>query len=554
MTLEANLRALEVHQPGASAAVSSARSAARGVWRPSRKGPPSVTRDGSTLVSAFDPETEARRAVPEWSGVDFIVLPSLGAGYLAEAVSERYPDVPLVIAESDPGWVVEVCEHRDLRGLWSRPTVTLVVGPDASVVGRFLENWACSSVQTLPWRPTAVQEAPWHRAVDDEVARAQARAQVNPNTALRFGDLWRRNLAKNEAWAGQHRVGAVASLMGRAEGCCAVVAAAGPSLADSLGWLENHRTRVLLIAVDTAWPSLAARGLEPDLLLVLDGQYWNSRHVDLPPPPRTLVISEFVGPPRAFRMAPDRTLVTATSVPLLRRREVERWGDLGTLSSGGSVATTAWSLAVHLGCSEVGFAGLDLGYPRGLSHVPGSQFEEAIHRRSRRLMPAETQGLGLRGLTGLVPRPALDGGWVLSDPRMDLYRSWLEASVTAHPETRAYNLGTRGSLVRGLTSVGNDWRPQGRPPRLEPPAGGLVPGRPVSLPPFEALRSVGDLTDRHRYEEVWAQARDHWGAAVWDKWAGRAWSTWARFPSPRSRRAVEEMVTLTLSWESAWTE
>lgn len=553
MSLRAvNLEALGARQPGVATLVASTPPSRRGLWKASRRGAPTVVRGGTTLVSAFDPETEACRAVPEWAEVDFIVLPSLGAGYLAEAVAARYPDVPLVIAESDPAWVAEVFEHRDLGALWNRPTVTLLVGPDPGVVGTFLEAWACSSVKILPWRPTAEQEGPWHRSVDDQVTQAQAKARVNPTTGARFGHLWRRNLVKNEAWAREHPVGAVASLAGKGRGCLAVVAAAGPSLADSLAWMEAHRHRFLLIAVDTAWPALAARGIEPDLLLVLDGQYWNSRHVDRDPPERTLVVTEFVGPPRAFRMAPGRTLVAATSVPLLRRRESELWGDLGSLPSGGSVATAAWSLALHLGCPRVAFAGLDLGYPRGLSHVPGSQFEEAIHRRAGRLDPAETLGLGLRGIRGLVPRPSLDGGWVLSDPRMDLYRSWLEAAVAAHPEVRAYNLGTRGSVVRGLLPWSEAWGSH-RPASLLESAPPLTfqEGPPI-LPPFAALSDLLPFADAARGQQAWDQARAYWGPEVWDRWAGRAWATWERFPSSRSRGAVEEMVALTLAWEPVW--
>lgn len=547
MSLGPNLTALNRLQPGVAALLASATGGRRGEWRASRSGAPSVVRGGASLVSSFDPELEARRAVPDCSGADFIVLPSLGAGYLVEAVVARYPDVPVVVAEGDPAWASEVFEHRDLSALWSLPFVTLLLGPDPSVVGDFLESWACASVVVVPWRPTAVQEAAWHQAVEDQVAGAQARARVNPVTSARFGDLWRRNLAKNEAWSREHGVRAVASLAGQGRGAPAVIAAAGPSLADSLDWLTDHRGQYLLLAVDTAWPALAARGLEPDVLLVLDGQYWNSRHVDRDPPRRTLVVTEMVGPPRAFRMAPERTLVTATSVPLLRRREEELWGDLGALASGGSVATAAWSLALLLGCVEVGFAGLDLGYPRGLSHVPGSQFEEAIHRRAHRLVPAETQGLGLRGLRGLVPRPALDGGLVLSDARMDLYRSWLEASVAVHPEVRTYNLGTRGSVVRGLQPGAPSWRP-GPAPTLTP-GPSRFPGSRVSLPPFDALIALAEGTSLD--PDAWQRARSHWGD-VWDRWAGRAWATWERFPSTQSRRAVQEMVELTLSWRPVW--
>ena len=552
--LTANLEALgRIHPAVAGRLASLATGPDRGQWSVSRAGSPTVRRNGAALASAFDPVAEAVRAVPRWDdAVDFAVLPGLGAGYLAEAVAARYPDLPLVLAESDPSWFVEVLTHRDLSALWS-PSVVPLLGPESSAVGEFLGALSCPRVEILRWRPLADQEAQWHRELERQVAGAQARSRVNVATYRRFARLWRRNLHKNEALAKNLRP--LSALAGLWAGVPAVVAAAGPSLTDSIGWMKAFRSRFVLIAVDTAWPALARWGLEPDFLLVLDGQYWNARHVDRIPPEKTLVVTEWTGPPRAFRLAPGRTFVASSSVPFLRAREEGLWGSLGMLPSGGSVATAAWSLALHLGCVEVAFAGLDLGYPRGQTHAAGSQFEEAFHRTSFRLNPAETLGLGLRGLSGLEARPALDGGQVLSDPRMDLFRDWLSASVRARPQVRAFNLGTRGSLIPGLLSPppgwGKDWPEAAERFPDSPPLVRL--SSPGSRPPFPVLSRALEASDfSMAAEEAWSAARAFWGSDVWDAWAGRAWNTWKRFPSPRSRRAVVEVLELALTWEGFW--
>jgi hypothetical protein len=547
----ANLEVLGRRHPEAARRVAAARTTDRGLWTLAKAGTPTVRRDGIALASAFDPAAEAARAVPDWGPrTDFALLPGLGAAYLAEAVAARYPDLPVLIAEADPSWFAEVLDHRDLRHLWENPLVVPLVGPDPAETGTFLASHACAVVETLLWRPLTVQDPSWAPALAAEVAQAQARSRVNLATWKRFGDLWRRNLLRNEA--GARDVRPVAALGGLWAGAPGVVAAAGPSLAEAFGWIESFRDRFVLIAVDTAWPSLAARGIEPDVLLVLDGQYWNARHVDRPPPARTLVVTEWIGPPRAFRLALGRTFVAATSLPFLRRREADLWGPLGALPSGGSVATAAWSLALLLGCREVAFAGLDLGFPRGLTHVPGSQFEEALHRRTGRLAPAETLGLNLRGWAGLALRPALDGGQILSDPRMDLFRAWLSGAVQGRPDVPAVNLGTRGSVVPGLAAppadYGQSWAPLAP---VAPPAGPFLVRKKTSpeTPPWDALErlaqgpSAGGTFDRD-----WAVVRGWWGAEVWDRWAGRAGETWGRFPSPRSSRAVAEVAREALGW------
>ena len=553
--LWANLEALGRTHPGVAALLADLPEVADlGEWRASRSGPIAVRRDGVALVSAFDPVAEAWRSIPDDEDSDFFVFPGLGAGYLVEAAAARYPGVPLVVAEADPQWFREVLVHRDLTSLWDSSRVIVFLGPESKDLGEFLGSLACRSVRTIDSRPLATRDPGWHEAVAGEVASAQARSRVNLATTRRFRDLWHRNLKKNEASIPQVRP--LAALALRWPGVPVVVAAAGPSLSESFGWMEAHRNRFVLIAVDTAWPALASRGLVPEVLVVLDGQYANSRHVDRLPPPATLVVTEWTGPPRAFRLAPGRTYVAATSVPFLRPREEALWGPLGALPSGGSVATASWSLALHLGASEVAFAGLDLGYPRDQTHAKGSQFEEAVHRRSGRLRPAETLGLALRGLEGLSWRASLDGGRVRSDPRMDLFRDWLSASVALRPGVRAVNLGRRGSVIPGLVTApagyGDDWptRPSARAPAVPPM---VRRDAPLIQPPFEILASVLGASDfPSAVDKAWEAARKFWGTEVWDRWAGRARATWDRFPSARSRQAVEEVVAETLAWKGFW--
>ena len=556
-SLRANLEALERRHPGVARRLAELPVGPdRGEWATARSGAPTVRRDGLALASAFDPAAEASRAVPraaEPDESDFWLVPGLGAGYLAEAAVACSGDRPVVIAEADPHWLREVLSHRDLSAVWELSRVVLLVGPDASVVGEFFAGTACRSVRTLSWRPLLDQEAEWNDAVERELASAQARAQVNQATLARFGGLWRRNVKRNEAQARDVRP--LAALAGLCTSSPALVAAAGPSLSASFDWLEAHRDTLVLIVVDTAWPAVAARGLVPDFLLVLDAQYANSRHLDRAVPDSTLVVTEWTAPPRAFRLAPGRTFVAASSVGLLRRREQELWGDLGALPSGGSVGTAAWSLAVHLGCAEVAFAGLDLGFPRGQTHVAGSQFEEALHRRSGRLVPAETSGWSSLQRGAATLTRSVDGGLVPTDPRMDLFRQWLTAAVGAHPQVRAVNLGTHGAFVDGLAApppgYGDGW-----PVRVAAPVEGgalIRSAEPAPRPPFEILEAVLDAEDFDRaVEKALAGARSYWGADVWDRWAQRAHSTWIRFPSEASRRAVEEVVRGALAWKGLW--
>jgi len=521
-------------------------------WDQARSGRPCVHRGGRWWASRFDPEGEARKSVEEIEDdVTFVLFTGIGAGYSVEAWSLRYPDLLMVVAEPDPDWYSQVQSFGILRNWGSRGHHVVFLGEDLRALEGFLQRFHIAHVPVVGWRPQDDSAPEWRQCLVDLVRRHSAQSGVNWATSRRFVSRWASNLARNESIS---QLRPLTALKNAHAGQKALIAAAGPSLTDQLETLISTRKERVLIAVDTAWPVLRERGIHPDYLLVLDGQYWNARHVDALPEPVTKVVTDLTAPPRAFCLAPNRTYVAAVRLAFLRRREEEIWGELGDLPSGGSVATSAWSLALFLGCQSIEFAGLDLAYVQDQVHAVGTQFEERDRRRSTRL---RTYGTLSRSR---IPRDAdhsvraVDGALVRSDPRLDLYRSWLAQSIAAHPEVRAVNLSSRGSQIPGtLSSLADD-------KTLSTPSGSPVRGQfllrkagPSSHPPFKRLEA---LTTAEDWPQAWAEvdreASRWWGASRWDAWIGKARALWKAYPSSRTQRLLEKGVQYALEWRVFW--
>ena len=541
--LEKNLAALEARFPGLGAEL---RSSPVPEDLPefflSRSGAVTARWKGSTLASTFDPQAEAQRFLPEVdSEVDFAVVGGFGLGYVPLALLERYPDLPVLVAEPSPWWLGRLMEEMDLTPILENPRLSLLLGGSPSQVGIYLSKFVCRKVSWLPLRSVATVFGDWLTGVERALDDFQAMTRVNQATLERFGPLWLGNLYRNEQALGKNMSfgpTGIGDLRSVAPGCRVVVAAAGPSLFPLLEVLKKYRERFILIAVDTAWATLRGAGLVADFLVIMDGQYWNARHVDGPVEPPTVVVSELVGHPSTLRLAPGRLFLASSSVPFLRERELRTWGDLGVLKSGGSVATSAWSLALLLGASEVAFAGLDLGYPSGGTHVRGSQFEERSHRLARRTCPAETLGLSWMKEAGLTRKPAVDGRTVVSDPRMDLYRAWLSMSLKENSRVKAWNLSAVGSVIEGLESAGSEvferWPVQRVP---------TWTSRPRRMSSDRSLEMLGDLAFPEKigpdWVDAWEQAGQRlWGTEAWQILGAQAANTWRVFPSPRSERAL----------------
>lgn len=175
--------------------------------------------------------------------------------------------------------------------------------------------------------------------------------------------------------------GDVASLVGAFTGVPAVVVAAGPTLDENLRDLSATRERVLLIAVDTALRPLLAAGVHPDLVVAVDPSEANASHlVDLPECPNTYLVAEGSLDPEAVRQFSRRTLFFRVADhhpwPWLRGHGLDRH----QLRAWGSVLTTAFDLALTMGCDPIIFAGADLAFTGGRPYARGTTFEEEWRR------------------------------------------------------------------------------------------------------------------------------------------------------------------------------
>jgi hypothetical protein len=190
-------------------------------------------------------------------------------------------------------------------------------------------------------------------------------------------------------------------------------------------------------------------GVNPDFVLVVDPQFWNSRHLDRTAAARTCLIAESAVYPPVLRHPFKGIFLCGSLFPLGRFIE-DRVDPKGELGAGGSVATTAWDFARILGTNAVWIAGLDLSFPGLKTHFKGAVFEERAHAESHRRRPAETSSV--KALRDGQPfrGNAAGGGPVLTDRRLSLYAAWFENRFRQFPQVRSRRIFSGGLEIRGL--------------------------------------------------------------------------------------------------------
>ncbi len=422
-------------------------------WRvqTARSGDPTAFHNGKALHSRFDPVREAEKAaamVPHDAAI--VVLGGFGLGYVAEALVRSAPHRPLVIAEADEKIPERASDLRDISSLLKNPQVSIIIGGNPEDVGDFLSGGPAGSlIHLLIWRPSQEFAPEWYAGLQSTVKEISRRRSVNARTLERFGRLWVRNLAANTRILPSSL--SLAPWENRFSDIPALVLAGGPSLETILPILKNLAERYLIIAVDTAVSAALRAGVQPDIITAVDPQYWNTRHLDRcgDKAGNALVLAESATHPGVFRTLHGRPWLTRTKFPLGTLLE-DAAGIKGELKAGGSVATAAWDLARFLGCKTLTIAGLDLGFPGGLTHYSGSLSRERPHYYSHRTSTSQT--LFFHALRDANPRyvEAADGGRVLTDMRMDIYAAWFTESVSKLSTRAAALVGGSGRNIPGM--------------------------------------------------------------------------------------------------------
>ena len=96
---------------------------------------------------------------------------------------------------------------------------------------------------------------------------------------------------------------------------------------------------------------------------------------------------------------------------------------------GGSVATTAFELAIYLGFSQIAFVGLDMCYTNDAYHVPGTMYEEHWFSTTKREKTFEMMTFKLLNYADLEKRTGLKGEPVFLDAKFKMFIQWISKRV-----------------------------------------------------------------------------------------------------------------------------
>ena len=415
--------------------------------------------NGIYIHSQRDPVREGQRLAQSVDNGDGpVIILGFGLGYAAYSAAQYAVKngQSVIIVEKNTALLRKAFELRDLTEFLSSKNIIFVAGGTGdgilnalSIVSELNEKDERPVPFIIRNRALIDLDSEWYKNVEDKIRTWTMKDKVNTATLKRFGKRWVRNLSRNMSairdFPGVVRLKNLNTFP-------VFLAAAGPGLDKVKPFLKDIYERCIVVAVDTSLRFFVQNGIQPDFVLTVDPQFWNSRHLDRCVPEKTALIVESAVFPPVLNLPFKRKFLCGSLFPFgtFIEKQVDTKGRLG---AGGSVATTAWDFARSLGGSSIWIAGLDLAYPEYKTHFRGARFEEKANSESARFNPVETWVV--RALRDGVPfkSKSATGGQVLTDSRLSLYAAWFENQFSNNPQVRNLALFQEGLAIKGFQAA-----------------------------------------------------------------------------------------------------
>ncbi|MEZ4365255.1 MAG: 6-hydroxymethylpterin diphosphokinase MptE-like protein [Kofleriaceae bacterium] len=412
-----------------------------------------VAGDRELLRTPLGVATIADRLLPAvWDvATDLVVLVGAELGAVAGmlgALGQRRV-VALVAADADAGgYPPEVIVCRDLRELVAAIRTMDPCAPERLAVRAGLDVDAATAEDALA-----------------RVREALADLRIHRNTIEAFSPTWIAQGAANLPALARHPT--IDAIGDRLAGRPLVIVAPGPSLAANVARLRELDGAAVIVAVSHALRPLRQAGVRPDVVLTVDPQDVRYHFADVDLRDVGAIVNGVTVHPSLFSLdAPVTMAVAANST--LDAWLLEGLGADAAIASGGSVATSAFGLALRWRCDPIVCVGLDLSFSGTQYYVASCADGDAraelgpdgtvrVGNWSAGFRAMKAAGGPAAPAERLIELPGWHGTPVRSTFMFGMFHRWfvevaarLTDPAAATPAPRMYNCTEGGAFIAGM--------------------------------------------------------------------------------------------------------
>ena len=296
-------------------------------------------------------------------------------------------------------------------------------------------------------------------AVKEAVRASLSDMRIHHNTVQAFSRTWLDQAALNLPAVAKWP--SVAGLDGAFANRPMVIVAPGPSLAKNIDQLRGLEGRAVLACFSHSLKPVVAAGLVPDVVITVDPQDVRY-HFDGCDLSEMTLVNAATSHPSLYEL-PAKRFITLSANSAIDDWIFDGVGEDARVPGGGSVATSAFSLALRWGCDPIVFVGLDLSFPGGEYYVKTSvdgdvsaSTDENGHLKvkgwSGGFHAMKAQGGPSAPLERAITLPGYYGGEVPSSFMFSMFHRWFVEKMReiAASGISVYNCTEGGAFIKGM--------------------------------------------------------------------------------------------------------
>ncbi|MGP1459455.1 MAG: 6-hydroxymethylpterin diphosphokinase MptE-like protein [Treponema sp.] len=390
--------------------------------------PVPVFTDGKAAHSRYAPVKEGENFAARIEKSGFFLCAGLAGGYHVEALLKKFPDAAILAVEQSADDIRFLQSNiENVRTLIEEKRIFAVPldMAERALIERYLPalhgNFA---LLDLPgWKAANPAAA---KRIEEAAKSALKKIAADFSVQSNFGKIWQRNIVLNLKSAAHNRTLRFPLYK------TAFIAAAGPSLDSKIDFVKAKRDDFYVIATDTAYSSLRARGIFCDAVCSLDGQSVSCAHFHGNLSAETLFVFDVCAEHSAARRAANvnaRVVFNASGHPLASYAEASQNGQtfIHAGRGAGTVTIMAADFALKAGFQKIIVAGADFAYLEGRPYAKGTYLDFLYGSAQNRLSGIEGQFCCLMFRTPLTRNGIRASNEVLESYRRDFER-WAETN------------------------------------------------------------------------------------------------------------------------------
>ncbi|CAN5910193.1 hypothetical protein BH11MYX2_BH11MYX2_07990 [soil metagenome] len=294
----------------------------------------------------------------------------------------------------------------------------------------------------------------------DAGLNALSELRIHSNTVRAFSRTWAEQGATN--FPGIARWPSIEEVGEEFAGKPMVIVAPGPSLAKNIDQLRSLQGKAIICCFSHSLKPVIAAGITPDVIVTVDPQDVRYHFAGLDTS-KSYIVNGATVHPSLFEL-PCRGVLTLSSNGPIDQWLFDALGANPEICGGGSVATSAFSLALRWKCEPIMFMGLDLSFPGGKYYVSTSTDGHAtadiradgtmkVAGWSKEFDSMKSHGGPQAVAERTIELPGWHGDNVPSSFMFGLYHRWFIDKMRTVKDTAVFNCTEGGAWIEGMQHV-----------------------------------------------------------------------------------------------------